>query len=119
MQDPKSGDRKQEEEGKVEEEQDEECTGEEAATSDLYNCIHQLSEKIMNQLNFHEHVVVGSQGRAEDADVPAVRDERAPCSDNTSSLKKMDGDEKLQKALEKMARLDAKLLELVKVISVF
>eukprot|EP00731_Ephydatia_muelleri_P001237 Em0001g1237a len=80
---------------------------EDGNTDDLYERIHQLSEKIKNELTFHgQSTGCDAQTRVE-AEIAAVVDQSSPS-------KNVDVDERLQKAIEKMAKLDTKLLELVK-----
>lgn len=92
----------------VEVEKTEEDEDEDGNTDDLYGRIHQLSEKIKNELTFHgQSTGCDAQTRVE-AEIAAVVDQSSPS-------KNVDVDERLQKAIEKMAKLDTKLLELVKV----
>ena len=95
--------------------QAEEEEGEEGGvtTDNLYSRIHQLSEKIKNDLT------LSGQGGDTPSWVGPERvtadDEGAGACDKSSPSKKVDTEERLQKAIEKMVKLDARLLELVKV----
>ena len=89
------------------EEEEEVC-----ATDDLYSRIHQLSEKIKSDLTLGKPGVVGDIMQSEGRGYPAAAaDDRSLAPSQRVEVE----DEKLQKALAKMAKLDARLLELVKV----
>ena len=82
------------------------------ATDNLYSRIHQLSEKIKSDLTLGKPGVVGDIMQSEGRGYPAAAtDDRSPAPSQRVEVE----DEKLQKALAKMAKLDARLLELVKV----
>ena len=97
---------------KTEEKEEEEEEVEDGNTDDLYSHIHQLSEKIKHELTFRGQAM-GCDAplwvEPEGADTAAVANQTSP------SKKRVDADERLQKAIEKMVTLDTRLLELVKV----